>query len=403
VKLRSILFILMLILLAGCQQTSATETSVAETVTPLATDGGAAPTITATQVTPTNEPTVEPTIEQATPEPGTVSSGLLVQQPDLSLIVIDPATGQIAPFGTPGVQLFPGSHTTIDVAQGKVYAIANQQIYEVTPAGTRVLNQYGIAVQGLAVLPVEGAPDHPLIAFGTMEPPQTRLIISPVDGFDATVVAEQEMTVEESYFAPIRWSDDGQKLYYSIEPTGLGGYILFGGFSNLYIYDSPTNTSTVLVPESMLGEQMVCLDDLSPDEKLVAHHCGNEGIGIVDTEAGQQLTLITTPADVTGWTVGGSAKFSPSGGKIAFAVAKNDPAAEQGWVIATDDLSGTSHLVATSAPGEYFTVAGWVDENTLVLQSYGNPLGSGPIVWIVPASGGEPTKIADGYYLTMMH
>jgi hypothetical protein len=119
----------------------------------------------------------------------------------------------------------------------------------------------------------------------------------------------------------------------------------------------------------------------------------------VDTEAGQQITLITPPADVTGWTIGGSAKFSPSGGKIAFAVARNDPAAEQGWVIATDDLSGTSHLVATSAPGDYFTVAGWVDENTLVLQSYGLK----PVVWIVPASGGEPTKIADGYYLTMMH
>ena len=71
----------------------------------------------------------------------------------------------------------------------------------------------------------------------------------------------------------------------------------------------------------------------------------------------------------------------------------------------SDGLSGASKLIATSQPGEYFTVMGWVNADTLLLQS--NALQCNPActnaVWTVKIDGSGLTKITDGTFLTLVN
>ena len=43
------------------------------------------------------------------------------------------------------------------------------------------------------------------------------------------------------------WSADGQSLYFSKEPVGIGGYILFSGASNLYQINIATKQVTEII------------------------------------------------------------------------------------------------------------------------------------------------------------
>ena len=89
---------------------------------------------------------------------------------------------------------------------------------------------------------------------------------------------------------------------------------------------------------------------------------------------------------------------------MAFALAKHDPDAEQGWVTVSDSLSGGSKLVVTGKPGEYFTVVGWLNADTLLLQT--NSLTCNPTctssLWVVKVDGSGLTHITDGTFLSMM-
>ncbi len=364
-----------------------------------------------TAVAPTDVPpatVVEagPTSPAPLPRP---ALGILIQTPDNALALLDPATLQSAPFTEARLEIMLGPYETLGVVGDTLYALGRTEasgeppgVYAINAAGLTRLDQFGETIQSIAVLPGEaGMP--PIIAWGevewTADPPVARLLLAPVGGFDATLVAEQA-TPEGFYFAPWRWVAGGQRLYYSEEPSGLGGYILFGGRSSLYMYDITTNTSSTLVPMDVAGG-FICLDDLSPDETLVAHHCADTGIGLLNLQTTEQR-VIQPPIEAQGWATAGSALFSPSGSRLAFAVARNSPDAEQGWVAVTDDLSGPSWLVATSPEGSYFEVVAWLDEQTLVLQSWDVTTGGPAGVWLAPLSGGaEPVRVADGVFVTL--
>jgi tricorn protease-like protein len=149
---------------------------------------------------------------------------------------------------------------------------------------------------------------------------------------------------------------------------------------------------------------MLCIDELSSDERLTADHCAQTTIAIHDLSSGQ-TTTIQPPADVSGFQVMGSARFNPEATRVAYALAKRNPDAEQGWVAVSDGLSGASKLIATSKPGEYFTVVAWVNPGTLLLQS--NAVQCNPActsaVWTVGIDGSGLTKITDGTFLTLVN
>ena len=70
----------------------------------------------------------------------------------------------------------------------------------------------------------------------------------------------------------------------------------------------------------------------------------------------------------------------------------------------SDSLSGGSHLIAASAAGQFFTVAAWLNNDTLLLQS--NTLQCNPTcaseLWSVTADGSNLHKVADGTFVTIV-
>jgi hypothetical protein len=198
------------------------------------------------------------------------------------------------------------------------------------------------------------------------------------------------------------WSADGQSLYFSKEPTGLGGYILFGGASNLYQIDITTKEVTEIIPQAPDTGPQACLDAISGDYRYVADHCALDVITIRDLQSGTSAT-IQAPSDVKDFRLMGSARFSPTGDRVAFALAKGDPDNEQGWVAVGERWGGEAKVALMGPPGSYYTVIGWLDDQTLLVQL--NSIGSSDIgnhIFTVAADGSNQTLVADGTLITII-
>jgi hypothetical protein len=327
---------------------------------------------------------------------------IAVRTPDNSIQIIDTQV----PVDPRPVQITTGLLPQAGVVSGTVYALdfANQpRVVAMDKNGTRPLDFVHNPDYGLAV--VSG--DQPRLGWATSpngEGAPSQLLVSATDGSQLTTLLTDTATITAPHqWVAQRWSQDGQSLYFSTEPNGIGGYILFAGASSLYRVNINDRSVKEVIPFSINGGKMICLDELSSDERLVADHCAKTSIAIRDLSSGQ-TTTIQPPADVNGFGFVGSARFSPDLTRVAFALAKGDPGNEQGWVAVSDSLSGGSKLIVTGQPGEYFTVAGWLNADTLLLQA--NQLMCNTTctnsLWTVKIDGSELTHVADGTFLTLM-
>jgi hypothetical protein len=258
---------------------------------------------------------------------------------------------------------------------------------------------------GLAIW--RGSPDtKPLLAWGTQPAGSTQttaLQISNTDGSNLQTL----LSIDNGNTVPIQlvaefWSTDGQSLYFSKEPSGIGGYILFGGASNLYKIDIKTKAITEVIPQTAMTSPQICLDAISGDYRFVADHCTQNVITVRNLQGGGTVT-IQAPTDVTGFRLLGSARFSPTGDRVAFALAKGDPNSEQGWLAVGSSSGGVAKLIAVGEAGSYYIVQGWLDDQTLLVQS-NNISGSaaGNQLFTIGADGSHLTKVADGNLLTII-
>ena len=388
---RLIVFLLIVGLLAACGQPGSTALPTATSSAPTQ----PIPTVLApTQPAPTGTP-----IGQLTKAPFV---SIAVRAPDNSIQIVNTQV----PVDPRPVQITTGLLPQAGVVSGTVYALdftTQPRAVAMDKDGTRPLDFIRSPSYGLAVL----SGDQPRLGWATSpigESAPSQLFISAVDGSQLTTLLTDTATITAPHqWVAQRWSRDGQSLYFSTEPYGIGGYILFAGASSLYRVNVNDRSVQEVIPFNMNGGKMICLDELSSDERLVADHCAQTSITIRDLSSGQ-TTTIQPPADVTGFNLVGSARFSPDLTRVAFALAKRDPDNEQGWVAVSDSLSGGSKLIVTGKPGEYFTVAGWLNADTLLLQS--NSLTCNPTctnsLWVVKVDGSGLTHIADGTFLTLM-
>jgi WD40 repeat protein len=299
---------------------------------------------------------------------------VLVETKDLNLEIVG-EDGHITPFARAGVQLASGPNNRAQLVDQKLYAISDpsatspSRAYEIDASGAQPLAVVAQPPQGLAVWPGSGT-QPARIAWGEVDfqqsPVPTRLMIAPLGTTSGTAVYQTTST-EGLFVVPLRWAPDGKHLYFSMEPSGLGGYILFGGRSSLYSLDVGSGATTEIIPVD-LRHSAICLDDLSPDNTLIARHCDGE-ISVTNLQSGQR-TKVNLPKELTPDMVSqrGDVRFSPDGTRLAFAMAKGDSNNEQGWVGVTDDLTGSSRLVATAPKGSYYSVLGWFDANTLLVE-----------------------------------
>jgi tricorn protease-like protein len=146
----------------------------------------------------------------------------------------------------------------------------------------------------------------------------------------------------------------------------------------------------------------VCLDAISGDFRFVVDHCTQNVITVSDLQLGT-TTTIQAPPDVTDFKVMGSSRFSPAGDRVAFALARSDPNNEQGWVAVGPSSGGPAEMVLTAQGGSYYTVQGWLDDQTLLVQSntLSNP-NVGSQLFTVGVDGSNLTKVAEGSLLTII-
>ncbi len=226
----------------------------------------------------------------------------------------------------------------------------------------------------------------------------TELFLSAPDGSQAKSIVKKTTSAgqEARALTPFQFSRDASRLYYGLEPVGLGGYILFGGATNLWSYSSSDGKSTELIKDKQVGG-FICIDSVSPNDKLVAYHCSGKGIGVLDL-ATKKSSVIQLPADLKEVKALGDARFSPDSTRIAFAAARSNPDDEQGWILVSSGLTGASKMIAKSPAKDYYELIAWVNADTLVLQSH-NPQ---PAVWTVKVDGSGLQKLGDGRLLSLL-
>jgi len=391
---RLIVFLLIVGLLAACGQPGSTALPTATSPVPTQ----PIPTVLApTQPAPTGTP-----IGQLTKAPFV---SIAVRAPDNSIQIVNTQV----PVDPRPVQITTGLLPQAGVVSGTVYAWAwdfttQPRAVAMDKDGTRPLDFIRSPSYGLAVL----SGNQPRLGWATWPISvgvPSQLLVSATDGSQLTTLLTDTTPITAPYqhqWVARRWSRDGHSLYFSTEPDGMGGYILFEGPSSLYRVNVNDRSVQEVIPYNVDGYPM-CIDELSSDERLIADRCAKTSIAIHDLSSGQ-TTTIHPPADVTGFKFVGSARFNPDLTRVAFALAKNNPDAEQGWVAVSDSLSGGSKLVVTGKPGEHFTVAGWLNADTLLLQS--NSLTCNPpctsSLWVVKVDGSGLTHITDGTFLSMM-
>jgi hypothetical protein len=292
-----------------------------------------------------------------------------------------------------------GEAYVVDSTNGtKVVLVDATGIHDLSFIGRPTL--YGLAVYQ------ESADTQPRLVWGTeytQAIPNSTLEISSVDGSDRETLLTQEVSEPLLQLTPLFWSADGKSLYFSKEPVGLGGYILFGGASNLYRIDITTKEVSELIPLVPSDGPQICLDSISKDYRYVAEHCSEDFIRIRDLTSDGTANILL-PGDLpSGYKYLGSSRFSPDGSRIAYAVAEGDPNNVQGWLVVSDTAVSNSKVILTSQVGSYFTAAGWLNDQTVLVQSTNmqdcSPYCSGEL-WMVDINGANQHKVADGSFIT---
>ncbi|MBF8256241.1 MAG: hypothetical protein HW375_1148 [Anaerolineales bacterium] len=109
-------------------------------------------------------------------------------------------------------------------------------------------------------------------------PPFSQLWMADIAGGSPVLIAQTETLDDVAEFfvlEPVRWLDDGD-LVYAWQVTGIGGYILFFGWSSLYSYDV---ASGAISPVASLAPNVTapCWTGLTGDGAFAAGACGAAG------------------------------------------------------------------------------------------------------------------------------
>ena len=332
-----------------------------------------------------------------------ISLQLVVQEADGSLQIAN-LDIPLNPVARPTFNSFlpsgggaEGSAYVLDNNQAKAFVTSGNSFYDLVFVQSPT--PYGLAVwSGNANVPSR-------MAWATQNSggdTSSSIKISSLDGTDFDTLLTQAVTNPPSQLVAEFFSPDGQWLYFSKEPVGIGGYILFSGGSSLYKINVSTKDVVDVIASDITEEPIGCLDAISPDFLYVAEHCLQNFIRIRDLTSGGALSF-NPPAEInSGSQLAGSARFSPDGKRLAYAVGRSAQDDEQGWVVVTATAIDNSKVILTSQTGSYFTIAGWLDDQTLLVQST-NPLDCSPFckseLWTVKTDGSEAQKVADGTFI----
>jgi hypothetical protein len=237
-------------------------------------------------------------------------------------------------------------------------------------SGTDVTELGFTAAEDLASLTFAVSPDESRIAWShsawDAAGNTSRLWIASVDGSGQTLVTEASPNdaIDDYYvLEPVTWTADGN-LVYAWQISGIGGYILYFGYSTLFLYNPGTGATTELAGfDASPGAP--CWSGVSPDAAFAVGSCALEGAAAGmrerDLETGGENVFPLWPEDQG---QDGAGAYSPSGSRVAYSIARSNPDAEAGHIITATHLGSDVTLVA-SVDGGTFDRLLWLDDDRL--------------------------------------
>ncbi len=197
--------------------------------------------------------------------------------------------------------------------------------------------------------------------------PVSRLWAAGISGDNVTLVAETDSNDDiDEWFVlePVEWLADGD-LVYAWQVTGIGGYILFYGWSSLYRYTPASGTVTPIAPvQPEVGAP--CWDDVTFEGSYAVGACGpSAGVYEVEVASGAETQMPGLPDQGQS----GAAAYSTSGERLAYAIARGDPENEAGQVVVRGRRGEVPVSIASLSPG-YFERMIWIDEQRMAVGSF---------------------------------
>ncbi|MFN7035524.1 MAG: TolB family protein [Bellilinea sp.] len=286
-----------------------------------------------------------------------------------------------------------GSYNTTVFRNGLAYSrFEDGTVTVITPSGRRTLD----FIRSENPISARISPDGSQIAwsyqFWGENAPSSELWIANLDGSNARKVdeiGEEENRERWLILHPHRWLPDG-RLLYATQPTGIGGYILYGDWNGMRLYDPARDSITVLVSdEERLG---LSLSSISNDLSMAAIN----GAGIRVRRLGSSVEVLLPPT--AGLTICGDGEFSPSDEWLAYACGRNNPDDEAGQALLAPVDGSLTPQILFNDPANAPHVLGWMDENTILIQTYSRFEYAGEI-WSVQRDGTRLTRLSEGIFI----
>jgi len=207
--------------------------------------------------------------------------------------------------------------------------------------------------------------------------PVSQLWLADIRGEGTQRVAETDPNDEiNEWFVlePVEWLEGGD-LVYAWQVTGIGGYILFYGWSSLYQYSPASDTTIAIAPvQEEVGAP--CWNDLTVDGSYAVGACGPSAEVIeLETASGLETTFPTLPDQGQA----GAGAYSSSGVGLAYAIARGDPTEEAGQLVVRAERSQVPVSLATQSPG-YFERLIWIDEQRMAVGAWAEDAASVEVV-----------------------
>ena len=227
------------------------------------------------------------------------------------------------------------------------------------------------AAEGLATLTFAVSPDGSRIAWSHSSWDATgnnsMLWVAGIDGSGQTLVvqATPDDGIDDFYvLEPVTWTADGD-LVFAWQISGIGGYILYFGYSTLGLYHPSTGTVDELAGFDV-SPGAPCWNSLSPDAAFAVGSCipvsGAPGMRERDLASGAENVFPLWPEDQG---QDGAGVYSPSGAQVAYSIARANMDDEAGHIIIAPHLGSDVTLVASVVGGTFDRIL-WTDEGRLV-------------------------------------
>src|SRR5574340_1053082 len=238
------------------------------------------------------------------------------------MVLVDGQFKSIDPFGQP--LGFTSDAAEIEWISDLQVGVSKKNILLATHDGLELIDWEGSRLLPFAgsksMMSADISRDGTRIAWVTEEVIgsglQAELWTAKFDGSEAVKVFEltpAETSVKPTAVEILGWTRD-EKLLYATRADGIGGYILYMGWNDIYVYDPATGGSTDLYIDD--GSHWLCVNAISNNFNMVAIGCHTIRIQNLATGA-----VVEFPA-VPEQTIAGSAKFSPNDTLVAYAVAR---------------------------------------------------------------------------------